>query len=90
MNYNIQNDLSTLLNQMAHLRRDVDALRKSLNKERNLPTDRYTIKEVAEIAGCSTETIKNHVRAGFLKVRYPMAKRRFDAKDVEQYLRGKG
>lgn len=29
--------------------------------------DFYTVQEAAEAAGCSTKTIRNHIKAGYLK-----------------------
>ena len=71
---------------MENMRQDLTLIKQQLNKKESY--ERYTTREVAGIAGCTIETINNHVRSGYLKVRYPMAKKRFDAKDVEKYLKG--
>ena len=86
---NILNVLNSIQNQVDCMRKEIQSVQKSVQEKHNIPRDRYTIREVAEIAGCSTETIKNHVRDGYLKVRYPRAKKRFHADDVDKYLRGR-
>lgn len=90
LNNNNKNDeLSQLVYQIQHIQKDIQSIKSALIDNKHVSRDRYTIRQVAETAGCSVETIKNHVRNGYLKVRYPMAKKRFHADDVEAYLRGK-
>ncbi|MEX2665212.1 hypothetical protein [Candidatus Uabimicrobium amorphum] len=68
------------------LQQDIKQIKQQLSIESI--NKRYTLEEVAELSGRCVQTIKNHKRAGFLKERYPLAKKKFDAKDVDNYLRG--
>jgi len=47
-----------------------------------------TIREVASLCGCSTETIRNAVKSGKLRKRYPNVPRAYHLDDVEVFRRG--
>ena len=77
---------SQILKIIYELQQDIKQIKRQLSIK---STDkRYTLEEVAELSGRCVQTIKNHKRAGFLKERYPLAKKKFAAKDVDNYLRG--
>ncbi|WP_372371656.1 helix-turn-helix domain-containing protein [Candidatus Uabimicrobium sp. HlEnr_7] len=46
------------------------------------------MEDIAKLSGRCVQTIRNHRKAGLLKARYPLAKRKFHADDVENYLCG--
>lgn len=72
------------------LTKEINSIKKALSFPREAPNfECYDIGGVAKILGCSKESVRNYVRQGLLRVRYPNAKKAFHPQDVEYYMRGR-
>lgn len=68
---------------------DLEKQVKQLQRVRKAPNHEcFTYKEVANMAGCSEQKIRNDEKMGLIKTRYPNAKKRFHPMEVDTYLRG--
>ena len=57
LNNNNKNDeLSQLVYQIQHIQKDIQSIKSALIDNKHVSRDRYTIRQVAETAGCSVET----------------------------------
>lgn len=81
--------IKNLHEKINNLEKEIHQIKKHISFTRQTPnSDCFDIKQVSNIIGCSTESVKNYVQQGKLKMKFPNAKKAFHPRDVEYYLRG--